>query len=97
VRNDLLVRDASCAAGTRARNAATIASAAPASAAEDVRQIQVLIDQIRAAVARAVEDGDLDRATADVLESDLDGAEAHLTMDGLASAATDLLRVCNAI
>jgi hypothetical protein len=97
VRNDLLVRDASCAAGTRARNAATIVDAAPASAAEDMRQIQVLIDQSRAAVARAVEDGDLDRATAGALESDLDGAEAHLTMDGLASAASDLLRVCNAI
>lgn len=97
VRNDLLVRDASCAAGTRARNAATIADAAPASAAQDMRQIQVLIDQSRAAVARAIEDGDLDRATAEALESDLDGAEAHLTLDGLSTVASDLLRVCNAI
>jgi hypothetical protein len=97
VRNDLLVRDASCAAGTRARNAARIADAAPGSAAEDMRQIQVLIDQSRAAIARAVEEGDLDRTSADGLESDLDGAEAHLSMDGLATVASDLLHVCNSI
>jgi hypothetical protein len=56
-----------------------------------------LIDQIRAAITRAVADGDLDQATADALESDLDGAEAHLTMDGFTTVASDLLRVCNAI
>ncbi|MBW2686147.1 MAG: PQQ-like beta-propeller repeat protein, partial [Deltaproteobacteria bacterium] len=60
IRNDLLAQDASCAAGVRARNAATIADASPASANQDIRQIQVLIDQSRAAIARAASDGDLD-------------------------------------
>ncbi len=46
VRNDLLVRDASCAAGVRARNAASIADSAPNSAMQDIRQIQVLIDAV---------------------------------------------------
>ncbi|MDH3486246.1 MAG: hypothetical protein OEM16_18685, partial [Myxococcales bacterium] len=83
VRNDLLVRDATCAAGARAENAATIADAAPASANEDILQIQVLIDQSRAALARAVTDQDLDASAADALEADLNAAEANLSIPGL--------------
>ena len=97
VRNDLLVRDATCAAGVRARNAATIAEAAPTSANQDIRQIQVLIDQSRAAIDRAVSDGDLEQASAGGLNTDLDSAEANLSIEGLAIAANDLLRVCNAL
>jgi hypothetical protein len=97
VRNDLLVRDASCAAGVRARNAASIADSAPNSAMQDIRQIQVLIDQSRAAIDRAVADADLDTASAATLRSTLDRAEANLSVDGLRSVASELLTVCNAI
>ncbi len=97
VRNDLLVQEASCAAGVRATNAATIADSAPASATEDIRQIQVLIDQSRAAIDRAVSDGDLDQAKADSLNAGFDAAEASLTIEGLSTAASHLLAVCNAL
>ncbi|MDH3203003.1 MAG: hypothetical protein OEM15_19100 [Myxococcales bacterium] len=97
VRNDLLVRDATCAAGARAENAATIADAAPASVNEDILQIQVLIDQSRAALARAVTDQDLDASAADALEADLNAAEANLSIPGLETAAASLLSICNAL
>jgi len=97
VRNDLLVRDASCAAGVRARNAASIADSAPNSAMQDIRQIQVLIDQSRAAIDRAVADADLDSASAATLRSALDRAAANLSVSGLPSVASELLTVCNAI
>ncbi len=97
VRNDLLVRDATCAAGARAQNAATIATAAPASAEQDILQIQVLIDQSRAALARAVTDQDLDASAADALEADLDAAEANLSIEGLETAAASLLSACEAL
>ena len=97
VRNDMLVRDASCAAGARAQNAATIADSAPASATQDIRQIQVLIDQSRDAIDRALSDGDLDTASADSLNADLDAAEASLSLPGLETAAASLLGVCTAL
>ncbi|MGB3052653.1 MAG: hypothetical protein WBB42_16750 [Polyangiales bacterium] len=97
VRNHLLVRDASCAAGVRARNAASIADNAPDSAMQDIRQIQVLIDQSRAAIGRAVADGDLDTTSAAPLDAGLDDAEANLNIDGLRTVASELLTVCNAL
>ena len=97
IRNDLLVRDATCAAGVRARNTATIADSAPASAAQDSRQIQVLIDQSRAAIDRAVSDGDLEQDAATGLNTGLDSAEANLSAERFTAAASDLLTVCNAL
>ncbi len=97
IRNDLLVRDATCAAGVRARNTATIADSAPASAAQDSRQIQVLIDQSRAAIDRAVSDGDLEQDAAAGLNTGLDSAEANLSTERFTAAASDLLTVCNAL
>jgi outer membrane protein assembly factor BamB len=97
VRNDLLVRDATCAAGVRARNAATIEDSAPASATQDGRQIQVLIDQSRDALARAVSDGDLEEAAAVELGASLDAAESALSATRLRAAANQLLSVCNAL
>ncbi len=97
VRNDLLVRDASCAAGVRARNAASIAGSAPDSAMQDIRQIQILIDQSRAAIDRAVADADLDTASAATLRSALDRAEASLGVSGFRTVASELLTVCNAL
>lgn len=97
VRNDLLVRDATCAAGVRARNASTIAESAPASAAEDIRQIQVLIDQSRAAADRAVSDGDLDVTQAATFEAELEAAESRLSLTELDGAAASLLAICTAL
>ncbi|MGB5267776.1 MAG: hypothetical protein WBN30_14370 [Polyangiales bacterium] len=97
VRNDLLVRDAVCAAGVRARNAATVVDSVPASAMQDIRQIQVLIDQSRAAIERAVADGDLDAPSAAQFAAGLDRAESNLDLAGLRTAASELLAVCNAI
>ncbi|MDH3624654.1 MAG: hypothetical protein OES69_03970 [Myxococcales bacterium] len=97
IRNDLLVRDASCAAGARAQNAATIANSAPASANQDIRQVQVLIDQSRASLARALSDGDLEAGPVDRLNADLDAAEADLSITGLEPTAARLLSVCNAL
>ncbi len=97
IRNDLLARDASCAAGGRAQNAATIADSAAASANQDIRQIRVLIDQSRATLARALADGDLEAASVDSLTADLDAAEADLSITGLEPTAARLLSVCNAL
>ncbi len=95
VRNDLLARDATCAAGVRARNAATVADSAPSSAARDIRQIQVLIDQSRRALDRASGDGDLDAETATSLGTDLGDVASELMASNLEAAANDLLAVCN--
>jgi len=95
VRNDLLARDASCAAGVRARNAATIADSSPKSAEQDIRQIRVLIEQSEAALDRAVNDGDLDGSDADALGADLDSIAEALSMAGLDASANELIRVCN--
>ena len=97
VRNDLLARDATCAAGVRARNAATIAETAPSSAEQDLRQIRVLVDQSRAALDRAVDDGDLDAELASTLDDDLDSISSSLSVSGLNSAGNALIRVCNVL
>jgi hypothetical protein len=56
-----------------------------------------LIDQSRAAIDRSVSDGDLDQAKADSLNAGFDAAEASLTIEGLSTAASHLLAVCNAL
>lgn len=97
IRNDLLVLDASCAAGVRARNAATIAESAPASAARDIRQIQVLIDQSRAAIMRAVSDGDLSEAAGNRARASLERAEDGLSAERLDATANQLISVCRTL
>jgi len=97
IRNDLLALEASCAAGVRARNAATIEDSAPASAAQDLRQIRVLTGQSRAAVARAVSNGDLDQASAAAVRADLDAADASLSEGRLTAAGEQLIAACNAL
>lgn len=92
VRNDLLVRDATCAAGLRAKNAAGIADSAPQSAAQDVRQIKALITQSRNALDRAVADGDLD--SADAIRNWLDAADDELDSARFLYAAANLLNIC---
>lgn len=97
VRNDLLARDATCAAGVRARNAATIADDAPKSAAEDLRQIRALIMQSREALERAVADGDIETDAASSLQADLASIAEGLSLSGLGTAGNALIRVCNAL
>jgi hypothetical protein len=95
VRHELLVRDASCAAGVRARNAATIVEDSPKSAEQDIRQIQMLIDQSRGALDRAVADGDMDGNAAALLDTELESIAADLSLSGLDAAGNSLVRVCN--
>ena len=95
IRLDLLVRDAVCAAEARAANAASLGGPDAASANEDIRQIQVLIDQARASLSNAVDDGDIDDATAGSITTALDLAESNLSLAGLSQAAADLDTGCN--
>jgi hypothetical protein len=59
-RNDLLARDAACAAADRAGNALVEQLECPASATADMAQVDVLRLQMAGAAERAVADGDLD-------------------------------------
>jgi outer membrane protein assembly factor BamB len=97
VRNDLLARDATCAAGVRARNAATIADDAPDSAEQDIRQIRALIAQADAALVRAVADGDLQAELAAALDGDLAMVDSRLSDSALDAAGNSLIQVCNAL
>jgi hypothetical protein len=97
VRYDLLARDATCAAGARARNASTAADSAPDAAAEDTRQIQVLIDQSRNAITQAAADGDLDDSVASVLQNELNDAATRISDGQLRLGANELIGVCNAL
>jgi hypothetical protein len=90
LRNDLLVRDAVCAAGDRAANAATVSGTCPSSAAADETQIDDLIAQARRAAPKAiVETGisDAKWARVDALLGDAEGG-------GLPTAATALGQAC---
>jgi outer membrane protein assembly factor BamB len=59
-RNDLLARDAACAAADRAGNALVEQLECPASATADMAQVDVLRLEMAGAAERAVADGDLD-------------------------------------
>lgn len=94
VRNDLLARDATCAAGLRARNASTIAESNPRSAAEDIRQIRVLIAQSTEAITRAEAEGELSAELAGSLRSELNSVSGSLSTDTLFDAGNTLVSVC---
>ena len=94
VRNDLLARDAACAAGARARNAGAIAEDSPKSAEQDIRQIEMLIAQSQAALQRAVADGDLNADAAGSLSAELESTAIGLTASSLDAAGNSLIRVC---
>ena len=61
-RDDLLARDAACAAADRAANAATLRAVCPPSAIADLDQVDALRQQMLAAAARAEAAGGLDAA-----------------------------------
>jgi outer membrane protein assembly factor BamB len=94
-RLDLLIRDAACAASARALNAFANATACPASAEADIRQIRALIDQSRRSSAGAIADGDLTPTDWTTLEGCLSLAEASLAPGTLNVSAGHLQQVCD--
>ncbi|MEM9729792.1 MAG: hypothetical protein AAF997_14475 [Myxococcota bacterium] len=97
VRNDLLVRDAVCAAAARALNASTIAENAPASAEEDVRQIRVLLTQGQAALARAVAEATFADEEAENVRTAIADAAVDLSTETLESAGRSLFSLCESL
>ena len=97
VRNDLLVRDAACAAGARALNAATIANDAPAAAHADVRQVGVLIDQALAALERAIAEAALTTDEAGPIRAVLSDARKASSVESLESTGRSLYGLCQAL
>lgn len=74
----LLIRDAACAARSRARNAWRHRNRCSDSARADVEQLAVLVDQMRAAAPIAVAQGELPRWKQWYLEAELRRAERSL-------------------
>jgi hypothetical protein len=97
IRNDLLARDASCAAGVRARNAATLTDSATASAEQDIEQIRALIEQSGAALGRGVSEGSVASEAAESLNEELEAIESGLSIATLNTSANALIRVCRAL
>ena len=95
IRNDLLVRDASCAAADRLENGNNVSKLFPESAAADIRHAQILINQSKRALDRAVLDKDLSRVKANAILSLLSRSETKLSIDTLTDAKRDLESVCN--
>ncbi len=95
IRQDLLVRDALCAAQARAANAGSLAQPAELAAInEDIRQLQLLLNQAGDATASAVENGDMTQGDAGTLESLLLQIAGNLTPADLSQAAADLASAC---
>jgi hypothetical protein len=97
VRNDLLAREAICAAAARALNASTITASAPASAAEDVRQIRVLLEQGMDAFVRASEDGDLTADEASDGSARVENVLEELSTDTLEASGVSLFTLCEGL
>jgi hypothetical protein len=97
-RLDLLVRDAACAAGDRARNAGSNREVCPRSGSADIVQVKELVAQARWAAHQAIEDGDLGAQEWTSIEAELATAGQLLSQDGLEGlvpASEALLRACN--
>ncbi len=94
IRLDLLVRDAACAAAARAKNARNIAAEHPKSAQDDIYQIQILIQQSRMALQKAVQDKNLTLKLEAKISQLLDEAETNLTINSLTQSGELLENVC---
>jgi len=94
VRLDLLVRDATCAAAARAKNADGIATSHPESARDDLRRIRALIRQSRNALPSARKNGELSPEMQAAISVGLDAAEANASIGGLRRLAEALAPVC---
>jgi hypothetical protein len=90
LRNDLLIRDAVCAAGDRAANAAAVAGTCPGSAAADETQIDDLIAQARRAAPKALAEAGISDARWGRVDALLGQAEGG----GLPTAASALGQAC---
>lgn len=91
VRNDLLIRDAVCAAADRAANAAAQSATCPASAAADGDQIADLVAQARRTAPTAIAAGELSTAKWTRLDAFLtaaSGADLGTAAGALADACT---------
>jgi len=95
IRLDLLVRDAVCAAQARASNASSLAQPAELDAIhEDIRQLQLLLNQAGNAIATAVDHGDMTQEDAGTLEDLLLQSAGNLTPADLSHAPADLATAC---
>jgi hypothetical protein len=94
VRTLLLARDAACAAGVRALNAASIEGTDPKSAARDLEQIDVLVEQARAALLTASAGGEILLDPMMGLDLALRAAKEQLTLSGLRVGGDQLVRIC---
>ena len=95
IRLDLLARDAVCAAEARSANASTLDANTDAVAiANDVRQIQVLINQAEGAISIAVNDGDLTAEEAATLREHLSVSMENLAGETLTQATPHLAAAC---
>ncbi|MGB5811896.1 MAG: hypothetical protein WBG86_15260, partial [Polyangiales bacterium] len=99
VRNDLLAKEAVCAASARAINASTLPVDATPSAEQDVRQLQVLLAQALAAVDRASTDGDLTGEQAFAANEDIEAVlgELDLDLEALESSGRTLFALCQTL
>jgi hypothetical protein len=95
IRLDLLARDAICAAEARSANASTLdANTDAAAIANDVRQIQVLINQAEGAISIAVNDGDLTAEEAATLGIHLSASSENLAGETLTQTTQHLAAAC---
>ena len=95
IRLDLLVRDAVCAAEARSANASTLDANTDAVAiANDVLQIQVLINQAEGAISIAVNDGDLTAEEAATLRTHLSVSMENLAGETLTQTTPRLAAAC---
>ncbi len=95
IRLDLLARDAICAAEARAANASTLNQTTELIAINtDIRQIEVLIKQVKNAIAKALTDGDMTTDRADALKGLLEKSAPNLRPANLPQATTDLAAAC---
>lgn len=97
IRRDLLVRDASCAAGARAGRALSIRSEHPESAQVDARQIAVLLRQASDALAEAEQAGELAVVAVEPARAGLRAALAATNEGRLEHAAALLHEICLSI
>ena len=95
IRQDLLARDAICAAGVRAANASSLdLTAESAAISTDLRQIGLLITQAENAIDHAIIDDDMIASDADPLRDLLTQSVTSLAEGDLASSATVLNSAC---
>lgn len=97
VRQDLLVRDASCAAEARARNASTVIGTAPAAAAEEIAQIRILLQQAQGALLHAMADNEISETRAVQAQALLDASQAQSHTEALPALTGTLTQLCTMI